>query len=108
MSEGRGELAARLVVGLAGPRLHDAERAWLVRWRPAGVILFSRNVTGADLLRDLVRDVRAALAPGAEICVDHEGGPVSFLQAAAGRPPAAATTRSRLSQSALTTPMACA
>ncbi len=91
MSEGRQELAARLVVGLAGSMLADAERAWLAQWRPAGVILFHRNVPGVEPLRRLVADLRSVLPAGAEICADHEGGPVSFLQPAAGRPPAART-----------------
>ncbi len=81
-------VAARLVVGLAGPDLDPRERQWLDRWRPAGVILFARNVTGADGLAALVAAVHEVLGPEAEICADHEGGPVSFLQAVAGRPPA--------------------
>ena len=84
-------LASRLVVGLAGPVLTPAERAWLQHWRPAGVILFYRNATGADALLRLVGQLRKVLPAGAEICADHEGGPVSFLQTAAGRPPAART-----------------
>ncbi|MFN2369607.1 MAG: glycoside hydrolase family 3 N-terminal domain-containing protein, partial [Candidatus Krumholzibacteriia bacterium] len=86
----RDDLAARLVVGLAGPGLHPAEVAWLVRHRPAGVILFGRNVTGADQLAALAAALRVAV-PGLEIGADHEGGPVAVLAAAVGRPPAAAT-----------------
>ncbi len=79
---------ARLVVGLTGPRLADAERAWLAAHRPAGVILFRHNVRDAAQVADLCRDARAVLPPDAEIMADHEGGPVSVLAAAAGRPPA--------------------
>lgn len=84
------DLARHLVVGLAGPQLHPAERAWLVRRRPAGVILFARNVTDPPQLESLCRELHA-LVPGLEIVADHEGGPISVLAAAAGRPPAAAT-----------------
>ncbi len=84
-------IAGRLVVGVAGPRLHEREAAWLRRYRPAGVILFHRNCPDAAALADLMAELRAALPEGAEICVDHEGGAVSFLQAASGRPPAART-----------------
>lgn len=87
---GADGLTARLVVGLAGPGLHPAERAWLVRHRPAGVILFGRNVTGQPQLADLCAELHAAV-PGLEIVADHEGGPVAVLAAAVGRPPAAAT-----------------
>ena len=84
-------IAGRLIVGIAGPGLHEREAAWLRRYRPAGVILFHRNCPDPGALAALVADLRAALPPGGEICVDHEGGAVSFLQEAAGRPPAART-----------------
>lgn len=84
-------VARRLVVGLAGAELSAAEADWLRLHRPAGVILFSRNCRGPAQTRALVATVRACLPPGAEICADHEGGPVSFLAAAAGRPPAPRT-----------------
>ncbi len=82
-------LAARLVVGLAGPRCTRAEAAWLARWRPAGVILFARNVTGRTQLGALCRQLRALLPAEAEILADQEGGPVAVAAAALGRPPAA-------------------
>ncbi|MBC8425322.1 glycoside hydrolase family 3 protein [bacterium] len=78
----------RLVVGLAGPRLAATERAWLVAHRPAGVILFRHNVRDAGQVATLCRQVREVLPAHAEIMADHEGGPVSVLDAAAGRPPA--------------------
>jgi hypothetical protein len=82
------DLAARLVVGLAGPEPTAAEWAWLAHHRPAGVILFARNVTGPEQLAALCAGLRAAV-PGLEVMADHEGGPVAQLAAAAGRPPAA-------------------
>jgi hypothetical protein len=83
------ELAARLVVGIEGPQLQPREEAWLSRWRPAGVVLFRRNVVTADQLRTLCRGVRRLLRADAEIVADQEGGAVSVLAAALGRPPAA-------------------
>ncbi|MBU1072728.1 hypothetical protein KKG45_05735 [bacterium] len=82
------DLASRLVVGLAGPRLEAVEREWLARHRPAGVILYRRNVRSAAQAQELCGLLREILPPGAEIMADHEGGPVSVLDAAAGRPPA--------------------
>lgn len=82
------DLAARLVVGLAGPEPTPAEWTWLSHHRPAGVILFGRNVTGPGQLADLCARLCAAV-PGLEVMADHEGGPVAQLAAAAGRPPAA-------------------
>ncbi len=77
-----------LVVGLAGPLLSARERAWIERYQPAGIILFARNVTGREPLISLIASLRECLEPGAEIVADHEGGPVSVLEGAIGRPPA--------------------
>ena len=55
------------MVGLAGPALHPAERDWLLRWQPAGVILFTRNVTDPEACRRLVADLHAVLPARAEI-----------------------------------------
>lgn len=81
-------LASRLVVGLAGPAPTEAELRWLAQHRPAGVILFGRNVSGPAQAAALCRGLRA-LVPGLEVMADHEGGPVAQMAAAAGRPPAA-------------------
>jgi hypothetical protein len=81
-------LAACLVVGLEGTEPTAREWAWLAAWRPAGVILFGRNVTGPAQATSLCARLRAAV-PGLEVMVDHEGGPVAQMVAAAGRPPAA-------------------
>lgn len=84
-------VAGRLVVGLSGPELLAHERRWLQCWQPAGVIFFARNCTGRDQFMALVADVAGLLPDGAELCADHEGGDVSFLAAAAGRPAAPRT-----------------
>jgi len=85
---GPAALARRLVVGLAGPRLTSAERAWLDTYRPAGVILYRRNVRDGARTKRLCAELHDLLPRGAEIMADHEGGPVSVLDAVAGRPPA--------------------
>lgn len=80
--------AQSLVVGLEGTWPTALEAAWLAEYRPAGVILFSRNVSCFSQLRNLCKLLHD-LVPGVEVCADHEGGPVSQLGAALGRPPAA-------------------
>lgn len=80
-------LAGKLVVGLEGTWPTAAEGQWLAAWRPAGVILFSHNVKSHNQLRDLCKVLHENF-PGLEIVADHEGGPVSQLAAAVGRPPA--------------------
>ncbi len=79
------------IVGIAGPRLAPAEAALLRRHRPAGVILFGRNVADPGQLRLLTAELRGALPPGAVILVDQEGGRVARLRPPHWRahPPAA-------------------
>ncbi|WP_342451407.1 beta-N-acetylhexosaminidase [Roseomonas nitratireducens] len=68
------------IVGLSGPLLTGQEAALLQRFRPAGVILFARNVSHPMQLRALTRDVRDILGPDASILVDQEGGRVARLR----------------------------
>ncbi len=82
------ELASRLVVGLEGTWPSALELSWLRQWKPYGVILFSRNVQNFSQLKQLCAVLREAV-PGLQIMADHEGGPVSQLAAALGRPPVA-------------------
>mgnify|MGYP000152097362 CR=1 FL=1 len=74
-------LAQRLVVGLQGAVPTSAELLWLAAHRPAGVILFARNVLNYSQLSELCHGLKT-LVPGLEIVADHEGGPVSVLAAA--------------------------
>jgi hypothetical protein len=84
----RKELAKKLIVGLEGPWPTPQEEAWLALWRPRGVILFFRNILNSNQLSLLCRRLRELL-PDLEISADQEGGPVSPLAAAIGRPPSA-------------------
>ena len=81
-------LAKRLVVGLEGLWPTDDEWRWLMQWQPTGIILFSRNVENFPQLKHLCESLKE-MVPGLEIMADHEGGPVSQLGAALGRPPVA-------------------
>jgi len=82
--------ADRLVVALTGSWPTGWEVEWLRKWQPFGVILFSRNVDGPSQLKELCAYLRT-LVPNLQIMADHEGGPVSQLAQALGRPPAAWT-----------------
>jgi beta-N-acetylhexosaminidase len=70
-----GEL---LMVGIPGPRLDRATRRTLAELRPAGVILFRRNVEDPRQLRRLAADLHA-LRAGTLVAIDHEGGRVNRL-----------------------------
>lgn len=67
-----------LVVGLPGPSVTAETGRVLERTRPAGVILFARNIESADQVRDLVADLRT-MEPRPFVAVDLEGGTVNRL-----------------------------
>jgi beta-N-acetylhexosaminidase len=69
-----------LVVGLAGTELTSLERAWLKLVRPAGIILFGRNITGATQTRFLLDEAAHLCTERNFRCVDVEGGTVDRLR----------------------------
>jgi beta-N-acetylhexosaminidase len=69
-----------LVVGLGGTELTGLERAWLKLVRPAGIILFRRNILGATQTRALLSEASAFCSPQSFRCVDVEGGTVDRLR----------------------------
>lgn len=69
-----------LVVGLSGTELTALERAWLKLVRPAGVILFRRNIADAEQTRALLNEATGLGARHAVRCVDVEGGTVNRLR----------------------------
>ena len=78
-----------LVVGLEGTELTAIERAWLKQVRPAGVILFRRNIDNARQTRALLAEATAFCAPHSFCCVDVEGGTVDRLRDALAPMPSA-------------------
>ena len=78
-----------LVVGLGGTELTALERAWLKLVRPAGVILFRRNITDARQTRALLDEATALCAPHSFRSVDVEGGTVDRLRDALAPMPSA-------------------
>jgi beta-N-acetylhexosaminidase len=78
-----------LVVGLQGTELTNLERAWLKLVRPAGVILFRRNIEDARQTRALLDEATALCAAHSFRCVDVEGGTVDRLRDALAPMPSA-------------------
>jgi beta-N-acetylhexosaminidase len=79
-------MRSRLITGLAGTVLTEAEAHFLRETRPAGIILFARNCTGHGQIRELVTAARRAV--GAEdvlVLIDQEGGRVQRLRPPLGR-----------------------
>ena len=80
------------ICGVSGSSLTHAEREFLEREQPYGVILFARNVENPAQVRALCAEIKTALGhPYAEILVDQEGGRVARLKPPHWRkyPPAA-------------------
>lgn len=67
-----------LIVGLPGTILGRDERSTLETVRPAGVILFSRNIESAPQVRDLIASLLELELPPF-VSVDLEGGAVNRL-----------------------------
>ena len=91
-----------LIVGVPAKTLSAEEMAVLERVRPAGVILFSRNVETAEQTRNLVAQWQQ-LEPRPFVAVDLEGGLVNRLSSLWGElpTPAAAAERGRRAVRAL-------
>lgn len=75
----------RIIMGLAGPSLNEAERAFIREARPGGFILFARNVEEPAQVRELNRELRSLLPSDLPPirCVDQEGGRVQRVKAPA-------------------------
>jgi beta-N-acetylhexosaminidase len=78
-----------LVVGLGGAELSGLERAWLKVVRPAGAILFRRNIEDAKQTRALLDAATELCVPNSFRCVDAEGGTVDRLREALAPMPSA-------------------
>lgn len=72
----------RLVVGLAGASLSDAERDFIHEVQPGGFVLFKRNVEEPGQVRELNRELRSLLDASVPPirCVDQEGGRVQRVR----------------------------
>ena len=78
-----------LVVGLSSTELTGLERAWLKLIKPAGIILFRRNIIDARQARALLAESTAYCAAANLRCVDIEGGTVDRLRDAVAPMPSA-------------------
>jgi beta-N-acetylhexosaminidase len=76
-----------LVAGLEGPQLSAMEAAWLRLLRPAGVILFRRNIERAEETHALLHAAKRAVDGPLLRCIDVEGGSVDRLRDLIARMP---------------------
>jgi beta-N-acetylhexosaminidase len=75
----------RLVIGFAGPGVDADLRALVRELRPAGFILFGRNVVEPAQVRELCRELKSLVDPHrpALCSIDQEGGRVQRVRAPA-------------------------
>ncbi len=85
----RNAAGSLLVVGLSETELTSLESAWLKLIRPAGIILFRRNIADAVQTRALLRKATALCTSHSLRCVDLEGGTVDRLRDALAPMPSA-------------------
>jgi len=78
-----------LVVGLSGKELTPLECAWLKLIRPAGIILYKRNIADAKQSRALLQEATAFCVASSVRFVDVEGGTVNRLNEALAAIPSA-------------------
>ncbi|HZU23850.1 MAG TPA: beta-N-acetylhexosaminidase [Terriglobales bacterium] len=89
-SELRQAAGQLLIMGFELAEMTSALRAVLRAIQPGGVILFSRNITGAQSTYELLKSCQAAVEPRLFRCVDLEGGTVDRLRDVIARAPAVA------------------
>ena len=72
----------RMVIGLPGPSVDDDVRRLIKEIRPAGFILFKRNVESPEQVRELNRELASLVDPAypALLSVDQEGGRVQRIR----------------------------
>ncbi len=83
--------AARLIVGLEGPKLTSREEALFRELEPAGYILFSRNLVSPTQIRKLTDSLSSLSLDRPFISIDQEGGRVWRTREFSSAPPDAAT-----------------
>ena len=85
----RQAVGSLLVVGLADKELSAMERVWLKLIRPAGIILYRRNITDAKQTRTLLSEATSYCTGHSPRFVDVEGGTVNRLSVALAPLPSA-------------------
>ncbi len=80
-------------IGLPGTELDAQTRELIEEIKPGGVIIFGRNVAGAQQLRDLLDGVRELLPVEPLVGIDQEGGLVDRLRKIFTPMPSARTIR---------------
>src|SRR5271154_56073 len=79
-----------LIVGFDGTEMSPRLASLLRKIQPAGVILFARNIVGAEQTRTLLREGQKCVTAPLFTCVDLEGGTVDRFRNVIGPAPSPA------------------
>lgn len=79
-----------LIIGFDGTQMSPRLTSLLTKIQPAGVVLFARNITGAEQTHTLLRECQKCVAAPLFTCVDLEGGTVDRFRNVLGSAPSPA------------------
>jgi beta-N-acetylhexosaminidase len=79
-----------LIIGFDGTEISSRLASLLAKCQPAGVILFARNISGAEQTHQLLRQCQKRVKTPLFTCVDLEGGKVDRFRNVLGPAPSAA------------------
>src|SRR5271157_1145569 len=79
-----------LIIGFDGTEMSPRLASLLTKIQPAGVILFARNITGAEQTHTLLRECQKCVTTPLFTCVDLEGGTVDRFRNVIGSAPSPA------------------
>jgi beta-N-acetylhexosaminidase len=83
----RAQIGQLLIIGFDGIEMSPRLASLLTKIQPAGVILFARNIAGAEQTHTLLRECQKRVATPLFTCVDLEGGSVDRFRGVIGSAP---------------------
>jgi len=86
----RVHIGQLLIIGFDGNEMSPRLASLLTKIQPVGVILFARNITGAEQTHTLLRECQKCVATPLFTCVDLEGGSVDRFRNVIGSAPSPA------------------
>ena len=86
----RSRASHTFIIGFDGTEISPRLRSLLTQIRPAGIILFARNIVSAQQTHELLKDCQACVTTSLLTFVDMEGGRVDRFRALNGGTPSAA------------------
>jgi beta-N-acetylhexosaminidase len=84
------DIGQLLIIGFDGTEMSARLASLITKIQPAGVILFARNITGAEQTHTLLRECQKCVETPLFTCVDLEGGKVDRFRNVLGSSPAPA------------------